>query len=111
MNDIEEPDPFSDRLSQARELRRISQTELARKTKIQPSSLSHFEAGTRKPSFENLRRIANALEVSTDYLLGRVVEPDMPSDRLHLDAQKLGNKDRELAEAFIKMLGERAEKS
>ena len=38
----------------------------------QASAISHFETGTRKPSFDNLRRLADALDVTTDYLLGRV---------------------------------------
>ncbi len=29
-----------------------------------PSSIAHFETGTRKPSFDTLRRIANALTVA-----------------------------------------------
>jgi len=109
MTDNDPTDPFADRLSQARDLRKVSQSELARKTSIQASSLSHFEAGTRKPNFDNLLRLANALEVSTDFLLGRVEEPNMAIDRLHADAQKLSEKDRQLAEAFIKMLGDRAD--
>lgn len=33
--------------------------------------ISHFETGTRRPSFDNLVRLVNALDVSADYLLGR----------------------------------------
>ena len=33
--------------------------------------MSHFEAGRRQPSFHNLRKLADALGVTTDYLLGR----------------------------------------
>ncbi len=49
----------------------ISQGELARRTRLQASAISHFETGQRKPSIDNLVRIAKALDVSTDYLLGR----------------------------------------
>jgi transcriptional regulator with XRE-family HTH domain len=105
-------DPFPARLVRARDLRGLSQIDLAKKAGIPPSSVSHFEAGTRKPSFDNLRRIANVLAVSTDYLLGRVENPELAAegDRLHRDAQLLNDHDRELAQAFIKMLGERAKK-
>ena len=105
-------DPFPCRLIKARELRGISQIDLSKKAMIPASSVSHFEAGTRKPSFDNLRRIANALAVSTDFLLGRVNSPDLAAegDRLHRDAQKLNDQDRELAQAFIDMLGKRARK-
>ena len=45
------------------------------------SSIAHFETGTRKPSFESLRRLAIALEITTDYLLGRVDSPDLAAGR------------------------------
>jgi transcriptional regulator with XRE-family HTH domain len=105
-------DPFPGRLVQARELRHLSQVDLAKKAGIPASSVSHFEAGTRKPSFDNLRRIANVLDISTDFLLGRVAKPELAAegDRLHRDAQRLNDQDRDLAQAFIEMLGKRAKK-
>ena len=66
---------FPERLRAARELRDLSQGELADRARLQPSAISHFETGGRKPSFENLRRLADALSVSTDYLLGRRDDP------------------------------------
>ena len=41
---------------------------------MQPAAISHFETGQRSPSFENLRKLADALNVSVDYLLGRIDE-------------------------------------
>ena len=107
-----EPTPsqlFQDRLRAARELRKWSQGELAEKAGMPPSSIAHFESGSRKPSFETLRRLANALEVTTDYLLGRVDDPVLAqaADPLFRDASKLTGKDRELAKDFLKMLAER----
>ena len=69
------PKVFSQRLKEIRELRGLSQSELAAKAKLQPTAISHFETDTRSPSFDNLRRLADALNVSTDYLIGRVDEP------------------------------------
>lgn len=40
---------------------------------MQPSAIAHFEAGRRKPSFDNVRALAKALDVSADYLLGSKV--------------------------------------
>ena len=65
---------FPERLRGARELRELTQEALAARSGLQPSAISHFESGTRKPSFDNLRRLADALRVSTDYLLGRTKE-------------------------------------
>jgi transcriptional regulator with XRE-family HTH domain len=70
MNDI-----FSTRLRAAREMRKLSQGDLAEKTGFQPSAISHFETGARSPSFDNLKRLADALNVTTDYLVGRTEEP------------------------------------
>lgn len=62
---------FPDRLRAARELRGFSQGDLAERAGFQPSAISHFESGRRAPSFDNLKRLADVLTVSTDYLLGR----------------------------------------
>src|SRR6201996_3766187 len=68
---------FSERLRTAREKRSLSQTELAEKAGFQPSAISHFETGSRSPSFDNLKRLADALNITTDYLLGRVDQPTL----------------------------------
>lgn len=110
--DPKQPDIFKDRLRAARDLRKLNQGELAAKAGMPPSSIAHFEAGSRKPSFDNLRRLATALMVTTDYLLGRVESPDMAAagDPLYRHVAKISGADRELAENFLKMLAERNQK-
>jgi transcriptional regulator with XRE-family HTH domain len=105
-NDAKPSDVFKDRLRAARELRKLNQTELAAKAKLPPSSIAHFESGSRKPSFDNLKRLASVLDVSSDYLIGRTDDPALAqsSDTLHRDVAKLSAEDRELTEEFIKML-------
>lgn len=102
---------FPDRLRAARDLRGYSQGALAERAKMPPTSIAHFEGGSRKPSFDTLRRLANALEVTTDYLLGRVDQPDLAEagDPLFRDVGKLTGQDRELAKGFLKMLADRQE--
>ena len=39
-------------------------------SKLHKSAIGHFESGSRRPSFENLRQLCTALKVSADYLLG-----------------------------------------
>ncbi len=58
-------------LKNCRQDKNLNQTELAQKTSLHQTAISHFEAGSRKPSFDNLIKLANALEVTTDYLLDR----------------------------------------
>lgn len=102
-------DIFMRRLREARDLRQWSQSDLATRADLPPSSVAHFETGTRKPSFDTLKRLANALEVTTDYLLGRVDDPGLAEagDPLYRDVGKLTGRDRELAKDFLKMLARR----
>lgn len=102
---------FPERLRTAREYRGLNQGELALKAGMQPSAISHFETGTRKPSFDNLRNLADALDVTTDYLLGRVSEFKAlaGADRLHRHYESLDGSDRKMADDLITMLAKRAE--
>jgi transcriptional regulator with XRE-family HTH domain len=98
---------FPERLKAARELRGLSQEQVAERSGLQPSAISHFETGSRKPSFDNLKRLADALRVSTDYLLGRTAHPEghaAPDDPLYRDVQRLDHSNREFASQFIAKL-------
>ena len=70
-NSRDQDEKFAERLIRAREARELSQTELARAAGLQPAAVGHFENNRRKPSFANIRSLAKALQVSSDYLLGR----------------------------------------
>lgn len=100
---------FRHRLREARDLRGWNQGDLAAKAGMPASSIAHFESGSRKPSFDSLRRLANALEITTDYLLGRADEPDLAQagDPLFRDIGKLSGDDREIAKDFLEMLAKR----
>jgi len=103
---------FSSRLKAARELRGLTQGELAKKSSFQPSAISHFETGTRKPSFDNLRRLADTLEITIDYLLGRTDEMagvGPTTDRLNRHISKLTGADMDFAENILKGLAARSE--
>ncbi len=62
---------FAYRLVQARRIRCMSQADLATKSGLHPAAISHFETGNRMPSIPNLKRLADALNIKTDHLLGR----------------------------------------
>lgn len=66
---------FGERLRRIREERKLNQSELAERTGFQPSAISHFESGRRAPSLENLTKLADALSIATDFLLGRQTTP------------------------------------
>ncbi len=94
---------FSLILKDCRMARNISQTELAQKTGLQPSAISHFEANSRKPSFDNLRKLADCLDVTTDYLLDREIQPNQ-SDLIFRYSQNLSKVDKRFAENFMREL-------
>lgn len=104
---------FEERLRAARESRGLSQGALAGRAGLQPSAVSHFETGTRKPSFENLRRLADALRVSTDYLLGRTAAMTGAVggvDQLHRHYSGLSADYQEVAEDFLQVLAKKDRK-
>jgi len=100
---------FPERLRKAREHRDLNQAELGKRAGLQVTAISHFETGTRKPSFDNLRRLADALNVTTDYLLGRADAFDSSAEagQLHRHGAKLTAVDLELTEQFMKLLADR----
>jgi transcriptional regulator with XRE-family HTH domain len=106
MSQNQATDIFKKRLREAREMRGFTQAELAAKSGLPAASVSHFESGPRKPSFDNLKNLAEALKVTTDYLLGRSDTPDAsaPVGRIHRDLHKLTSKDLELTEQFVELL-------
>lgn len=60
----------------------MTQTELARKAGLQPPAISQYESGVRNPSFEALRKLSYALDVTTDYLMtGIEAKEDKSLDR------------------------------
>ena len=102
---------FSQRLQELRDERDLSQEQLAKKSNLQSSAISHFETGARKPSFDNLRKLADALETTVDYLMGRTASPDAAlaaGDKLYRDFEKLTDHDREIARDFMASLAKRA---
>ncbi|MFZ5757910.1 MAG: helix-turn-helix domain-containing protein [Pseudomonadota bacterium] len=105
---------FRTRLRQIRELRKMTQAELAQKTGMPVTSISHLEGNSRssrKPSFDNLKRLATALEVSTDFLLGRVESHDSQTpDTLYRDIQNLSETDREIIRAFAETISKNKKK-
>lgn len=62
---------FNERLRFARKQRHIKLQEMADMLDIVLRTYQHYEGGTRFPSYELLIKIADILQVPTDYLLER----------------------------------------
>lgn len=105
-NDETTENIFGRRLRAARNERGLEQQQLAERAGLPPSSISHFEKGARKPSFDNLRNLAKSLDVTTDYLLGRVDTMDRVegAQRLHRHLGNLTESEVKTVEGFIQML-------
>jgi transcriptional regulator with XRE-family HTH domain len=67
------------RLKKARKKREMTQAELSEKSGVATTSIAQFEIGSRLPSAENILKLALALKVSTDNLMG------MPDYSIYLD--------------------------
>ena len=61
---------IADRITKARKELGLNQKELAKKASLTEANLSRYENGIREPKSAVLARLADALEVSTDYLAG-----------------------------------------
>lgn len=62
---------FADRLRKLRNEHDWSQEELGKRINVTKVSISGYENGNRSPDTETLQKIADVLDVSVDYLLGR----------------------------------------
>lgn len=60
---------IGENLTRAREVRSISQAELARRVEVTRQSISQYEGNTNPPSFETLTRIAEELKLPIHYFL------------------------------------------
>ena len=65
---------FSERLKELRKQAHLTQVEIAGKLGIGQSSYADWERGRKKPTQDNLVRIAQVLNVSIDYLVGNFSE-------------------------------------
>lgn len=102
----EADDLFAERLFAARELRGLSQAELAKLANLQPAAIGHFERDRRKPSFANVRALAKALNVASDYLLGRSVSMEGATTAFR-NEDKLSNADRDHIQMMIDLMNQR----
>nr|WP_244988597.1 helix-turn-helix transcriptional regulator [Paenibacillus xylanexedens] len=62
-------------MASQRKSKRLTQEELAVKINLTKAAVSNYENGHSTPSNETLVAIADALDVDTDYLLGRTESP------------------------------------
>ena len=69
---------FSNNLKKARESCKMSQEVLAKKLFVSRTAVTGWETGRTSPPPETIAKIADILQVSTDYLLGKSDIPTPP---------------------------------
>lgn len=84
------PEGFPERLRQLRKQKDLSQTELGELVDLHYTHIGRYERGSSKPSAAALGRLADALGVSTDYLMEGTTD----------EAAKARFEDRELLRQF-----------
>lgn len=62
---------FQQRLLELRKLNKLTQINIAEYLNISQPSYIRYENGSAEPSYENLVKLADLFDVTTDYLLGR----------------------------------------
>ncbi len=62
---------FRERLDELRKLNKMTQVNVAEYLNISQPSYIRYENGGAEPSLENLVKLADLFDVTTDYLLGR----------------------------------------
>lgn len=75
------------RLAELRKHAGLSQRALANILKCSQNMISQWENGTRDPSTDTLKSIADYFNVTIDYLLGRTDENQLPSAAAPAPAQ------------------------
>lgn len=75
---------FAERLKELRKQAHLTQVELAKRLGIGQSSYADWERGKKKPTQENLVKIAQILDVSVDYLVGNSEEKSDELDNIEL---------------------------
>lgn len=75
------------RIAQLRKARRLSQAELAKAAGVSQGTISAYEHGAKEPGASVVARLAKALGVSADELLG--VKPGKPVSEMDPETRKL----------------------
>jgi len=84
------PDGFAERLRELRKQKGLSQSELGERVEVHYTHIGRYERGVSRPAADTLKRLADALGVSGDYLLEGAVE----------EAARARFEDRELLQQF-----------
>ena len=93
---------FGERCTQIRKRKKISQAQIGRALKIDGDAYGRYERDEVKPSIEMATKIANALDISLDYLVGKIdLELDNDMIKRIQSISKLPDKEKEYVFIFL----------
>lgn len=72
---------LGDRIRLARKRKGWTQADLASALGVSEPAVNRYEKGGRQPDVDQLVNIANVLEVSIEYLVGRSEDPNIPDSK------------------------------
>lgn len=91
---------FSERLKKLRKDAGFTQVDVASKLGISQQAYASWERGVKKPTQDNLVKIAQVLNVSVDYLVGNLEEKSDALDNIELlfrmNSKGLSNEEKEI---------------
>jgi len=99
---------FAQRLRELRKQKGLSQTELGERVGVHYTHIGRYERGVSRPGADTLKRLADALGVSGDYLLEGAVEEaaqarfeDRELLRQFQEVEKLPEEDKAVVKRFL----------
>lgn len=99
---------LGEKIKYVRKKRKLSQSELADAANIYQKNISRYELGISIPSALVLKKIAQVLEVSTDFLLSEETrEGSIEDEELKekfMELQHVAGKNKEMAILFLDLL-------
>ena len=95
---------FGERLVESLKRRDLTQKELAEMIGVTPTRLNYWIKDKRQPDVEYIKKLASALRVSGDYLVGNMEELSRKAkelDRFLLKYEQLDEHGKRLVEAIV----------
>lgn len=96
-------DGLGRKIKELRTARKLTQKQVGKKLKVTESTISMYEKGTRKPSYDVIREMAAIFDVKMSYIL----EEDEP-DKFYFDREGLSDEDIEYIKETIALVKRRA---
>lgn len=100
------------KIKELREIKQITQEELAKYLGVAPQTVYKYEKEINEPDLKTTSKIAEYFNVTTDYLLGRTDIPDMLNEPIQiaasmkdgLDISDMDDDEKKFINDFVKMV-------